>query len=226
MYRRNPQGSIEGMVLEELEKGGTPATAFSHLRNLASQETPLGEMVRSQLLPATMQDGSVVEGEYDWRDVMGRIANVQTQMMEAPQLGPVGAVYNDEGNLIQQGGENVTMYDEAGNPIVVRQTTTPSALGEKYAELGLTPPVSSIRSATSPRPRWNRRCRTTRRWARPSTLRGRRSCLARSHRRWVSTSCVVSTWRQPSPAKANRVKAGAVASRTPLADGTSPDSVA
>jgi hypothetical protein len=148
--------SFEGIVAQAVQNGRSPRTAVSQMRQLIQQadanaesDNPdpdlqaQAEQIRS-FLPPSFQYGAAGEpltgdAAINWQSAFDDADDLVQAYQEEQQTqpGPIGATYDDEGNMTSSGGNIIVGPDGQ----FYRETTTESPLAEKYRELGIPLPT-------------------------------------------------------------------------------------
>ena len=165
-YLADPN-SLSGRIAEGLQRGQSAETTIALLRDSIAKameaegvenETEITDPalapIIASLTPRYDQNNELVVG-VNWESVGMQGRDITNTFAQRQQAGPVGAIYDDDGNVVSQGGEAVWMYDEQGQPILVEQTSKPSEASEWYTEQGLPLPTDTYEAEDFLGPEWH-----------------------------------------------------------------------
>ena len=158
-YRSRPN-TFEGIIATEiLDNGGTGNSAISKMRQVIESvyDPSTGEVRRELPEGSEGLDPELVAQADEYRRMLGSVtidgiptvdyntaydnaAAMERAYLEDPQPGRTGAIYNEAGEMVSQGGELTIMYDENGNEQLVETRTQEAPLAEWLRKNGLSSP--------------------------------------------------------------------------------------
>jgi hypothetical protein len=132
-----------GMIAAGILRGSTASAEIAKLQQMYNEAEADGSLATDPLLSQIPGKLDNIDGTTmvpDWEGLSMRMNDVESSYMQEAQGAGSTAMYDPTTGEYLGGGNQQTVLDANGNPVLVDVETTPSEQAQWYAEQGLSPP--------------------------------------------------------------------------------------